>query len=105
MSPRIAFLFSFKALKHLYDYGYIEPQSRGFYRGGTTVDSPTVRKAVIDVQRFGNLAVTGLLNPETLALINGKRCGLKDPVKKLDTTGSLIGEYYLQGSYWKKKVH
>ena len=95
----------------MFKFGYLnKTKSKNGTGSGYQFDDPKVKKALKDVQTFGNLTVTGELNQETLDLISTKRCGTEDPVKKLGTThdvfGNLrVGKYYLQGTYWKKKVH
>ena len=91
-------------------YGYLEELPGGDVGGGGGIDSPTVVKAIKDLQTFGNLAVTGKLNDETIKLLNTKRCGMKDPVNKVKPAGRSsgdlsVGRYYLQGTRWKKRVH
>ena len=87
-------------------YGYLnETLSGGNSSGGSGLDSPAVVKAITNVQKFGSLAVTGKLNHETIELLKTSRCGLKDPVERLKPAGGLsVGEYYLQGTRWNKKV-
>lgn len=61
----------------------------------------------MDLQTFGGLPVTGKLDQATLELIGTKRCGVKDPVKKVKKVGAIqnqVGEFYLQGTFWKKTV-
>lgn len=93
----------FQALSFLAKFGYLEKKNSTDSAGGRDVNSPEVRKAIEDLQRFGSLPVTGKLDAETLELVSQKRCGLEDPVKKLNS-GNEIGQFYLQGTYWKKKV-
>ena len=89
-------------------FGYLEKKKPDEDFGkGLQLDSPVVVKALSDFQWFGGLPVTGKLDRETVKLLNVRRCGMKDP--KLNSTnnntGSLTaGRYYLQGTYWKKKV-
>ena len=100
-----SFPFCFQAIGYLLQYGYLEKKNFSDSAGSTHIDVTEVKRAIQDLQRFGNLAVTGELNRETLELLGKKRCGLKDPVKKLNTvTSNPIGQFYLQGTYWKKKV-
>ncbi|CAH3171852.1 unnamed protein product, partial [Porites evermanni] len=82
-------------------YGYIEKESNE--------SRPTlhIEKAIMDLQKFGGLPVTGKLDQATLKLIGTKRCGVKDPVKKVKKVGAIqnqVGEFYLQGTFWKKTV-
>ena len=104
---KIRLFFLFQALKALLNYGYLKEERDNNTGGGTRLDSPAVIKSLRDVQRFGGLSVTGKLDRETLKLLSTDRCGLQDPkLNATNDTGALTaGRYYLQGTYWKKKVH
>ena len=98
-------------MKFLVDFGYLnKSQSGGDSGGGSGLDSEPVIKAISNLQKFGNLAVTGKLNDETLQLLATPRCGREDPFNKLKPAGKKsgdlsVGEYYLQGTRWKKLVN
>ena len=104
--------FIYQALEFLFQYNYLNKITahNSTAGGGSDLDAPSVVEAISNVQRFGNLGVTGELDSETLKLIKTRRCGREDPVHKLnnksDSLGQLkVGRYYLQGSYWRKKVN
>lgn len=102
--------FIYQAISFLFQYNYLNKTTSDDSAGATNLNDPRVIEAISNVQRFGNLGVTGKLDSETLKLINTSRCGREDPVHKLnkksDSLGQLkVGRYYLQGSYWRKKVN
>ena len=94
----VLFSLHLQAANFFLKYGYIEKKSNE--------SRPTlhIEKAIMDLQKFGGLPVTGKLDQATLELIGTKRCGVKDPVKKVGAIQNQVGEFYLQGTFWKKTV-
>jgi hypothetical protein len=52
------------------------------------------------MQKFGNLKQTGIIDNETLVLMNSKRCGVEDVVE--NGLHERVKRYALQGSKWMK---
>ena len=97
----VIFSLQLQAANFFLKYGYIVERS--------DESRPTlhIKKAIRDLQKFGGLLVTGQLDQATLKLIGTKRCGVKDPVKKVKKVGAIqnqVGRFYLQGTFWKKTV-
>ena len=97
----VIFSLQLQAANFFLKYGYIVERS--------DESRPTlhIKKAIRDLQKFGGLPVTGQLDQATLKLIGTKRCGMKDPVKKVKRVGAIqnqVGRFYLQGTFWKKTV-
>lgn len=58
-----------------------------------------VVQGIKNIQRFGNLQATGVLDEETVSLLSSPRCGVKDV-----TTESERRKRYIIGSKnWKKR--
>ena len=71
--------------------------------GGATAN---LTEELSKIQYRGGLNITGVLDDETKRLLLTPRCGV---LEKEDEINQTIGEsrkkrYYLQGTYWKKKV-
>ena len=67
-------------------------------------NSPMFKKAMMRLQRFGHIPMTGNINTETTKLLDKSRCGVKDP--DLTTSGISkrnVGEFNLLGGIWRKK--
>ena len=82
----VIFSLQLQAANFFLKYGYIVERS--------DESRPTlhIKKAIRDLQKFGGLPVTGQLDQATLKLIGTKRCGMKDPVKKVKRVGAIQGE-------------
>ena len=100
----------FQGVAFLFNYGYLNPSNPDDASGANDENSATLINAVANLQKFANLTVTGKFDAKTLDLVKTPRCGTRDPVEKLNNTRDTlgkpkIGNYYLQGTYWKKKVN
>ena len=81
-------------------YGYLNSSEMALVKDE---NSPMFKKAMMRLQRFGHVPMTGNIDTETMKLLNKSRCGVQDP----DLTGRTkrnVGEFNLQGSIWRKKV-
>ncbi|KAL1451388.1 hypothetical protein WDU94_005769 [Cyamophila willieti] len=71
-----------KKQSYLSHFGYLPPSS-GSQIGNLRTDSQ-LKEAVKNLQRFGNIRPTGLLDKDTIALMGKPRCGLPDTPTPLD---------------------
>ena len=97
--------FLLQAVRFLKDYEYLNTDRRP---NDSSAYHDVLSEAIRNVQRMGDLPVTGQLNAETITLMNTSRCGTKDPIEKLNKTEDgrkEIGRYYIQGTRWNKKVY
>lgn len=92
----IAFDSTTQAHLYLSQYGYLPRQT---FRSGGLIDLTSWQTAIADFQEFAGLEVTGELDKETLVLMSGPRCGVKD----LIGSDARSRRYALQGSRWKVK--
>ena len=72
-----------QAVRFLKDYDYLNPKKRP---NDSSAYHDILSEAIRNVQRMGDLPVTGKLNAETITLMNTSRCGTKDPIEKLNKT-------------------
>ena len=94
-----------QAVRFLKGYEYLNTETRP---NDSSAYHDVLSEAIRNVQRMGDLPVTGQLNAETIKLMNTSRCGTKDPIEKLNKTEDgrkEIGRYYIQGTRWNKKVY
>lgn len=85
--------------KYMNKYGYLNSSEMALVKDE---NSPMFKKAMMRLQRFGHVPMTGNIDTETMKLLNKSRCGVQDP----DLTGITkrnVGEFNLQGSIWRKK--
>ena len=70
------------------------------------VDPAELRRSVSRLQHFAGLRVTGVLDNETLTLLESNRCGMKDFENRglFKEGDNPFARYNLQGSHWKKKA-
>lgn len=82
-------------------FGYLKEPVIG--NEGLTADFLYAEDAIVNgirnIQKFGGLQETGVLNDETIKLFSAPRCGVKDV-----TNGSERRKRYILGSKnWKKR--
>lgn len=85
-----------QAMMYLQRFGYMD-QNRGNSASLLTEESVTM--AIKDFQRFANLNETGILDNETIEMMNVPRCGVRDRVGHGDSARRK--RYALQGSKWR----
>ena len=79
-------------------FGYMDDDVIGKNRGPLDPNSEEFRASIRNLQRFGNIPVTGRIDAATIKLINTDRCGMKDPPP------DAAGRFSLQGTRWKRTV-
>uniref|UniRef100_A0A8D8YNF7 Matrix metalloproteinase-16 n=1 Tax=Cacopsylla melanoneura TaxID=428564 RepID=A0A8D8YNF7_9HEMI len=93
-SPR---LYDDDVQSYLSKFGYLAPSS-GSQIGNLRTDSQ-LKEAVRNLQRFGNIPATGVMDKTTLALMEKPRCGLPDTPTPLDRRRRRR-RYILEGRKW-----
>ncbi|XP_055929701.1 matrix metalloproteinase-16-like [Argiope bruennichi] len=86
-----------EAALYLQKFGYLEDSG---YRVGALVAPDTINSAIKDFQRFAGLNQTGVLDNDTISMMNTPRCGVKDKIGH--AAFARRKRYALQGSKWKK---
>ncbi|GBM77998.1 Matrix metalloproteinase-16 [Araneus ventricosus] len=86
-----------EAALYLQKFGYLEDSG---YRVGALVAPDTINSAIKDFQRFAGLNQTGVLDNDTIDMMNTPRCGVKDKIGH--ASFARRKRYALQGSKWKK---
>ncbi|KAK6633359.1 hypothetical protein RUM44_003961 [Polyplax serrata] len=89
-----------KATLYLSKYGYLPPSASN-PTSGSLITEEAFSQAIADLQSFAGLNVTGVLDDETIKLMETPRCGVKDKVGYASDSRSK--RYALQGSRWKVK--
>lgn len=87
-----------QAMSYLTKFGYIESSS-GVRSSLLTENALT--SAVKEFQRFAGLNQTGIVDNETMVMMNTPRCGVKDKVGR--GNNARRKRYALQGSRWRVK--
>ena len=77
---------------------------------GSSVTVTEYSKAIEKLQQNAGLNVTGALNAETIALLETPRCGVFEAEASQlydfqSDNKRRKKRYYLQGTYWRKKVN
>jgi len=83
-------------------------KSLGYYKGpsgenGELLSEKDIRQSILEMQRFAGIPASGILDDDTVKLMETPRCGMKDINRKLDGV-KRKRRYTLQGSKWQKSV-
>lgn len=85
-----------QALMYLKKFGYVDDTSD---KSSSLTDFSSLVNAVKEFQRFAGLSETGILDNDTLTMMNMPRCGVKDIVGHGNSARRK--RYALQGSKWR----
>ena len=80
-------------------YGYLNSSEMALVKDENSL---MFKKAMMRLQRFGDIPMTGNIDTETTKLLNKSRYGVKDP--DLTTSGISkinVGEFNLLGGIWR----
>uniref|UniRef100_A0A0P4W0G4 Peptidase metallopeptidase domain-containing protein n=1 Tax=Scylla olivacea TaxID=85551 RepID=A0A0P4W0G4_SCYOL len=89
------------AMLYFSRFGYMNPKVLN-PQSGSLLSEETIRNSIMDFQAFAGLNLTGVLDEETLEVMNLPRCGVKDKVGF--GTNARRKRYALQGSRWRVKT-
>nr|BBE38633.1 matrix metalloproteinase [Pinctada fucata] len=91
-----------EAMKYLSHFHYLPKASR---EQENLLHGENIKEAIKNLQRMGNIPVTGKVDERTRTLMHKKRCGVADPVDELFGTGRgrrRRKRYVLAPTKWKK---
>ncbi|XP_054159286.1 matrix metalloproteinase-14-like [Oppia nitens] len=92
------------AMKYLNQFGYMEKMPINM-----TMSSPQMKPILTDYQRFMGIQETGVLDENTMRMMNEPRCGVKDNILSQTLRPynmklkKRLRRYSLQGSMWQTK--
>lgn len=86
-----------QALDYLGKFGYLQGPSS---ETGNLMNKEDLHKAIRNLQKFGNIPVTGEIDQRTKELLQKPRCGNKDTT---EDSSERIRRYVLAPSKWDKK--
>jgi len=90
------------AMMYLMKYGYMDTHHHDG-RSAQLLSPDGLRNYIMDFQGFAGLNQTGLLDAETVKMMEMPRCGVKDSVGTDQAHGRRKKRYALQGSRWRVK--
>ncbi|XP_022253215.1 50 kDa hatching enzyme-like, partial [Limulus polyphemus] len=85
-----------QAMMYLNHYGYMNETSS---KSSSLIDYGSLTIAIKDFQRFAGLNETGVIDNETITMMEMPRCGVKDKVGH--SNSARRKRYALQGSKWR----
>ncbi|XP_022251649.1 matrix metalloproteinase-16-like [Limulus polyphemus] len=85
-----------QALMYLKKFGYVDETSD---KSSSLTDFNSLENSIKDFQRFAGLSETGVLDNDTITMMNMPRCGVKDIVGH--SISARKKRYALQGSKWR----
>ena len=88
------------ALQYLENYGYMDHQERR-RESGESYGYGYVKEALLDFQAFGGINQTGVLDQETMKLMEKPRCGVRDRIRD-DSLSKKSNRLYLSSFFQKK---